>query len=96
MSLNFTYRIRSNIAWVDVVEEPDKEEVTSNGLSLIDQGNHTVSDPVVVDDYTKEWTLTFPTFAAWEHYNDVMFSSTSRSDTTKDGFTVSVVSVPTE
>ncbi len=94
MALEFTYRITSDIPWADVVEQPDKSEVSTAGQNLIASGNHVVSDPVDVDANTREWTLTFPSYAAWEEYKAVIIDG-NNSQTTNTGFTVHVIAVPT-
>ena len=93
MALEFTYRITSDIPWVDVVEQPDKNEVRAAGQNLVASGNHAVSDPIDIDANTKEWTLTFSSYSAWEEYKSIIIDGTS--DVMNPGFTVQVIATPT-
>ena len=93
MALEFTYRITSTIPWSEVADDPDTEESRSAGQRLGDEGNHVVSLPIDIDDYTKEWTLTFPSVEAWQEYEAVVINGTSE-EKMNTGFTVSVVSMP--
>ena len=61
----WTYRIVSSIPWSDVTEEPDTDEATNVGQEEQAAGNHTVSGPVEIDEYTREYSLTFETEEAW-------------------------------
>lgn len=93
MALEFTYRIISDIPWADVAESPDKIEVSTIGQDLIAQGNHTVSLPVDIDTYTREWTLTFSSYQAWEAYNEAIVID---ENVINPGFTAFVISTPTQ
>jgi len=93
MALEFTYRITSTIPWSEVAEDPDTEELRSAGQILVDNGNHVVSLPIDIDDYTREWTLAFPSIEAWEEYESVVINGTSE-EKMNTGLTVSVVSAP--
>lgn len=92
--LTFTYRIESAIPWVDVVEEPDNEPNRTAGQTLGEQGNHTVSDPIDIDEFTREWTLTFPSVEAWQEYKTQVIDNTSDTSFANDGFNITVVSTP--
>ena len=89
----FTYRIQSPIVWSSVVEDADRDEVRSAGENLVAQGNHTVSGPADIDEYTREWVLTFPDMAAWNTYKASIITS-NNGDTLKPGYSVIVVSTP--
>ena len=89
----FTYRITSTIPWADVVEEPDNADAISAGQTLVASGNHTVSAPIDIDAYNREWTLTFPDMAAWEEYKAAVLQI-GTYDVVKPGFSAFVVSSP--
>ena len=65
---DWVYRITSDIPWADVTEEPDIDDATALGQDEQSAGNHTVSGPVEIDEYTREYTLTFETEEAWDSW----------------------------
>lgn len=65
---DWVYRIKSDIPWTDVTEEPEIDDATTVGQEEQAAGNHTVSGPVKIDEYTREYTLTFETEEAWDSW----------------------------
>lgn len=96
MALEFTYRITSDIPWADITENPDDDSNRVAGENLVAGGNHTVSEPVIIDDYTREWTLTFADLSAWETYKATVIEGTSDAPYANPGFTAFVISTPTQ
>lgn len=92
MALEFTYRIVSETPWAEVVVEPDKAEVVSAGQQLMEAGNHTVAGPVEIDEFTREWTLTFPSLEAWNEYSAAVLSDPTGS--LQPGFSAITVAIP--
>lgn len=75
MAIEFTYRFTSStVPYDDLTVEPDPDSAISVGQQLLAEGNHTVSEPKIIDEYTKEWTLTFPDSDAWITYKDAVLS----------------------
>tara|TARA_Y100000004_G_scaffold196985_1_gene269113 strand:+ start:5594 stop:5905 length:312 start_codon:yes stop_codon:yes gene_type:complete len=75
MAIQFTYGFKSDVPWADLTTEPDTDSAISIGQQLLAEGNHTVSEPTIVDDFTREWTLTFPDSDAWIRYKNAVLSS---------------------
>lgn len=78
MAIEFTYGFRSTVPYDDLTIEPDTDSSISAGQQLLANGNHTVSEPTIIDDYTREWTLTFPDSDAWILYRDTIVKGENR------------------
>ena len=72
MAIEFTYGFKSTIPYDELTIEPDTDSSISLGQQLLAAGNHTVSEPTIIDEYTREWTLTFPDSDAWILYKDTI------------------------
>lgn len=78
MAIEFTYGFKSTIPYDDLTIEPDTDSSISQGQKLLADGNHTVSEPTEIDEYTREWTLTFPDSDAWILYRDTIVKGENR------------------
>ena len=79
MAIEFTYGFRSTtVPYDELTIEPDTDSSISLGKQLLDAGNHTVSEPTIVDAYAREWTLTFPDSDAWILYKDTIIRGENR------------------
>lgn len=66
---DWVYRIRSeNMPWSEVSEEPMEDAVQEEGAQLLAANNHVHSGPVEIDEYTREYTLTFESEDKWNEF----------------------------
>tara|TARA_B100000902_G_scaffold82307_2_gene86891 strand:- start:595 stop:897 length:303 start_codon:yes stop_codon:yes gene_type:complete len=90
MAIEFTYGFKSAVPYDDLLVEPDTDSSISIGQQLLAAGNHTVSEPTIIDDYTREWTLTFPDSAAWTLYKDQVVEGENRTKNDAKGVTYGI------
>jgi len=83
--VDWVYRIRSDtFAWSEITEEPMQDSVQEQGAQLLAADNHVHSGPVEIDEFTREYTLSF---SSEENWNEFCAFLRNNSYPVKPGFT---------